>query len=125
MHDCSRGVRRCTVSCMEIFIKVENLRITFLFLNVNRKSIIISFITLYFDVVNDETFDKAIAFAADNNKYSVELKFTDEKLLSQASAYIEEENSNLYNLFQSNGVETGVNFYYGSIEDMNVIYLDI
>lgn len=76
-------------------------------------------------MVNDETFDKAIAFAADNNKYSVELKFTDEKLLSQASAYIEEENSNLYNLFQSNGVETGLNFYYGSIEDMNVIYLDI
>lgn len=78
---------------------------------------------LYFEEVNDKAFDKAIAFYVNNNKSSVELKFANKELLSQASAYIEDENSNLYDLLQSNGFDAGLDFYYGSVEEMNVLFI--
>lgn len=78
---------------------------------------------LYFDVVNDEAFDKAIAFCVENNKSSVELKFANEDLLSQATDYIEDENSNIYNLLMDNGSDISMSFYYGSVDDMNVLII--
>ena len=78
---------------------------------------------LYFDSVNDETFDKAISFCVENSKNSVELKFADQTLLSEAKNYMNNENSNLFDLLQARGYDFGLNVSYGAIDEMNVLYI--